>query len=110
MYIYNSQKACQYHLVCKSLPADQLVEEATRITRLLSRVPVPSIKFNKLALNNSQLIAGMRDSWAYNAETTAQLHCTDEGRRWFRMLFGEGLKAFLDAREGPFRALDKEDA
>ena len=108
--IIDGREAARYDLVNKAVPAADLMAEATRLTRRLARVPVPGIKFNKLAVNNAQLVAGLRDSWAYNAETTAQLHCTDEGRRWFRMLFEEGLKAFLDAREGPFRALEKDGA
>ena len=69
-------------------------------------MPPPAIKFNKAAINNAQLLAGLHNSWQFNAETTAALHCTEPGRDWMRLLFEQGLAAFLKTREAPFEDLD----
>jgi enoyl-CoA hydratase len=100
-------EAERMHIVNKAVPPDRLMDEARALARKLSRIPSPGIKFNKLAVNNAQLAAGMYNSWLYNVETTAALHASPEGAKWFRMLFKDGLKAFLKAREAPFRELDR---
>ena len=82
--------------------------EATRLARKLARMPLPSIKFAKAALNHQQLAAGLTSSWAYNMETTASLHASEEGRRWMRMLKEMPLAEFLRIREAPFRPLEAE--
>ena len=37
----------------------------------------------------------------------AQLHATENGRAWMRLLFEKPLKEFLEIREAPFRELDE---
>jgi len=71
-------------------------------------MPLPAIKFAKAALNHQQLTAGLTSSWAFNVETTASLHASDEGRRWMRMLKEMPLAEFLRIRETPFRELDED--
>ena len=82
------------------------------MNRRLSEPPheraLPAIKFAKAALNHQQLTAGLSSSLAYNMETTATLHASQEGRRWMRMLKEMPLAEFLRIREAPFRTLDKE--
>lgn len=103
----SGKEAVAMNLVNKAVPADRLMDEARRLAAKLARIPTPAIKFNKLAINQSQLLAGLHNSWLYNAEAAAALHSSPEGARWFRMLYEEGLKAFLKAREAPFRELDQ---
>ncbi|MBM3541588.1 MAG: enoyl-CoA hydratase/isomerase family protein [Alphaproteobacteria bacterium] len=103
----SGEEAARMHIVNKAVPPERLMDEACALARKLSRIPHPGIKFNKLAINNAQLASGMYNAWLYNAETTAQLHATPEGGNWFRLLFQKGLKAFLAAREGPFKEFEK---
>ena len=98
-------EAAAMHLVNKAVPAGRLMDEARRLARKLARIPVPAIRHNKAAINHAQLVAGLYNSWLYNAETTAGLHASAEGARWFRLLFEKGLKEFLAARGAPFREL-----
>ena len=103
----SGEDAARMHIVNKAVAPEALMAEATALARKLSRVPVPGIKFNKLAINNAQLASGMHNAWLYNVETTAQLHSTPEGGRWFRLLFQKGLKAFLKEREAPFKEFER---
>jgi enoyl-CoA hydratase/carnithine racemase len=99
-------EAARIHLVNKAVPAAELMAEARRLAAKLARVPVPAIKFNKAAINHALLLAGLHNSWLFNAETTAELHCTEPGRAWMRRLYEQGLAEFLRAREAPFEDLD----
>jgi enoyl-CoA hydratase/carnithine racemase len=106
--LIDGREAERIHLVNRAVPREQLMPEAIRLARKLARVPLPAIKFAKAALNHQQLTAGLTSSWAYNVETTATLHASDEGRRWMRMLKEMPLAEFLRIREAPFRALDAD--
>jgi enoyl-CoA hydratase/carnithine racemase len=104
----DGREAARIHLINRAVPKDKLMPEATRLARKLARMPLPAIKFAKAALNHQQLTAGLTSSWAYNVETTASLHASEEGRRWMRMLKEMPLAEFLRIRETPFRELDEE--
>jgi enoyl-CoA hydratase len=104
----DGREAERIHLVNRAVPKDKLMAEATRLARKLARMPLPAIKFAKAALNHQQITAGLTSSWAFNVETTASLHASEEGRRWMRMLKEMPLAEFLRIRETPFRELDKE--
>jgi enoyl-CoA hydratase/carnithine racemase len=103
--LIDGTEAARIHLVNKAVPRDELMPEARRLARKLARMPLPSIKFAKAALNHQQVTAGLLSSFAYNMETTATLHATEEGRRWMRLLKEQPLGEFLREREGPFRNL-----
>lgn len=103
----DAKEAERIHLVNKTVPADELMDVASRWARKLARIPTPSIKYNKAAINNVQLGAGLYDSWLYNAETTAMVHSVPEGSEWMRKLNEMTVKEFLKTREAPFKELDK---
>ena len=102
----DGREAERIHLVNRAVPAADLMAEATRLARKLARMPLPAIKFAKAALNHQQITAGLASSWAYNVETTAILHASEEGRRWMRMLKEMPLAEFLRIRETPFKDLN----
>lgn len=102
----SGREAERIHLVNRAVPADALMDEAIRLTRKLSRVPVPSIKFNKAAINHMQVTAGMISSWLYTVEMAALVHTGEEGLNWMRLSRELGFREFLRVREAPFRDLD----
>jgi enoyl-CoA hydratase len=106
--LIDGREAERIHLVNRAVPRERLMTEAHRLARKLARMPLPAIKFAKAALNHQQLTAGLTSSWAYNMESTASLHATQEGRRWMRMLKELPLGEFLRIREAPFRPLETD--
>lgn len=102
----SGREAERMSLVNRAVPADSLMDEATRLTRKLARIPVPAIKLNKAAINHAQITAGLISSWQYNAETTALVHTGEPGLHWMRLLEEVGFKRFLEIREAPFAGLD----
>lgn len=104
--LVDGREAERIHLVNRAVPRERLMPEVRRLARKLARMPQPAIKMAKAALNHQQTTAGLPSSFAYNMETTATLHATEEGRRWMRMLKEMPLGEFLRIREAPFRDLD----
>lgn len=102
----DGREAERIHLVNRAVPADRLMDEATRLARKLARMPKPAIKFAKASINHYQETAGLTSSWRYNVEAIASLHASPEGRAWMRKLKDMPLKNFLAEREAPFRDLD----
>lgn len=104
--LVDAREAERIHLINRQVPDADLKQESEKLARKLARMPLPSIKFAKAALNNQQVVAGLVSSFDYNRETTAMLHATAEGRRWMRMLKELPLSQFLEIREEPFADLD----
>jgi enoyl-CoA hydratase/carnithine racemase len=104
--LIDGREAARIHLVNRAVPRADLMDEAGRLARKCARMPGTAIKYAKAALNHCQQTAGLDSSWAYNRETTAILHASEEGRYWMRLLKEKSLKGFLDEREAPFRDLD----
>jgi enoyl-CoA hydratase len=102
----DAQEALRMHLVNKVVPAEHLMEEATKLTRKLARMPVPALKFTKASLNNQQMVAGLLASFQYNIEAIASLHVTKSGREWMQKLGKMSLKEYLAYRDAPFKGLD----
>lgn len=102
-------EAERIHLVNRAVPADTLMDEAIRLTRKLSRVPAPGIKFNKAAINHAQVTAGLISSWWYTVEMAALVHTGEEGMAWMRLSREVDFREFLRIREEPFREPDGAD-
>ena len=102
----DGREAERIHLVNRTVPADQLMDEARKLARKLARMPGPAIKFAKASINHQQETAGLTSSWLYNVEVISTLHASEHGREWMRKLKEKPLKEFLKERELPFRDLD----
>ena len=102
----DGREAERIHLVNRAVPGDQLMDEARRLARKLSRMPGPAIKFAKASINHQQETAGLTSSWLYNVEAISSLHASPHGRAWMRKMRDEPLKDVLAEREAPFRDLD----
>lgn len=104
--LVDGREAERIHLVNRAVPGDQLMDEARRLARKLSRMPGSAIKFAKASINHQQESAGLTSSWLYNVEAISSLHASPEGRAWMRKMRDEPLKDVLAEREAPFRDLD----
>lgn len=104
--LVDAAEALRMHLVNRVVPADELMETARKLARKLARMPVPALKYTKKSINNQQLAAGFRESFAYNITAIAGLHVTKQGNEWMKMLGRMTLKEYLDFRDSPFKGLD----
>ena len=97
-------------LVNRVVPLADLEHEARIVARKLALVPALSLKLNKKAINAVWEQAGLRRALELNAALVGIIHTTDvpEWRRFRDIQQQHGFKAFLEARDGPFRDLDAE--
>ncbi len=95
-------------LVNRVVPLADLQADAERIAKRLALVPPLAMKLNKLAINQLWEQMGLRQALAYNAGLVAVTHATDvpEWERFREIQKAHGFKAFLEARDKPFRDLD----
>ena len=91
---------------------DRLMEEAERFAKRLALIPPLSMRLNKLAINQVWELAGLRQAFSHNANLGAIVHTTDvpEWQRFRAIQEQRGFRAFLEARDGPHRALEARDA
>lgn len=97
-------------LVNRVVPLADLHHEAMIVARKLALVPALSLKLNKKAINAVWEQAGLRQALELNAALVGIIHSTDvpEWQRFREAQERGGFKAFLEARDGPFRDLDAQ--
>ena len=101
-------RAYDMGLVNRVVPLADLEKESMRVARRLALVPALSLKLNKKAINNIWEQSGLREALTHNAGLVAIIHTTDvpEWQRFRKIQEQHGFKAFLEARDKPFRDLD----
>ena len=97
------QQAAEWGWIAKSFPADKLEEEVMREVRALSSIAPDLLAANKLALNQSYEIMGIRTA----LNTGPQWHALSSRLRpgageFGRLSSEQGLKAALAWRDDPF--------
>jgi enoyl-CoA hydratase/carnithine racemase len=107
----NAREAQRLGLVNRVVPLADLRAEGERLARRLALVPSVALMLNKKALNQVWEQMGLRQALAYNAGLVAVTHATEvpEWRRFREIQEKHGFKAFLEARDQPFRDLESPD-
>jgi enoyl-CoA hydratase/carnithine racemase len=103
-----AREAEQLGLVNRVVAPEKLMAEAERIAKRLALVPALSVTLNKRSINQLWEQMGLRQTLSYNANIGAIVHTTDvpEWQRFREIQREHGFKAFLDARDRPFRELE----
>jgi enoyl-CoA hydratase len=101
----NAEQALSLGLVNYVVPVEKLGGEAKRIADRLALVPPLAQRLNKMAINRIWELMGLRHSLDYAAALVAIIHATDvpEWERFRQIQREGGFRAFLEARDGPFR-------
>ena len=107
----NAHEAERLGLVNRVVPVARLQAEAERLAKRLALVPPLALKLNKLAINQLWEQMGLRQVLTQNAGLVAITHATDvpEWERFREIQKAHGFKAFLEARDKPFRDLDAQE-
>lgn len=100
-----AEEAYRLGIVNKVIPRDKLEEETWTLAERIAKVPEASVRLNKavtwMGLEAMGLGAAMRVNSALSSIAHSS-HGSDRERLWEAQAQG-GLKAFLEARDGPFR-------
>jgi enoyl-CoA hydratase/carnithine racemase len=105
----DAQEAHRIGLAFRVVPHDRLAAEVQRFAARLAMIPPAALRLNKAQLDGVQDMAGMRSALAYGALAGALCHSlqdaaeTPDGRNLSEIRRREGMRAFLEARDAPYR-------
>ena len=102
---FDAQEALRIGVVNEVVPHDELMVHVNKLAARLALVPAPALRFNKaitmMGLQASGLYSGLVMEGALGALATASHN--EERERLFEIQRTQGLKAYLEARDGPFQ-------
>jgi enoyl-CoA hydratase/carnithine racemase len=102
---FDAQEALRIGMVNEVVPHDQLMEATRALARRLALVPEPSLRFNKQITMLGIQASGLYSGLLLEGALGALAHSSHDGYReaLFEKQRAEGLKAYLDMRDGPFQ-------
>jgi enoyl-CoA hydratase/carnithine racemase len=101
----DAREALRIGLVNEVVPHDRLLPTAHALAQRIALVPEPSVRLNKQVTAYGLLAAGVAAGMLVNGPLSALAHSShgpERERLWQAQAQG-GLRAFLEARDGPFR-------
>jgi enoyl-CoA hydratase/carnithine racemase len=111
-YLYYSgdtigaQEALDLGMVARVVPHEQLMEEALRMARRIAMVPPYAVRMTKESLRRTYESMGfMNAQYIHKANDTLVLGAVGipEKDRLFGLMEAGDMRAFLEARDGPFK-------
>ncbi|MFK4529313.1 enoyl-CoA hydratase/carnithine racemase [Bradyrhizobium japonicum] len=109
--MFDAQEAYRLGLVSRVFPKDRLEEEVIRIAKRMSRVALPTLVWNKKALNNTLLTAGFDVALRYGAEACLIMENSDSEFTHFRELqASEGVTAAIKWRDALFAPFESKES
>jgi enoyl-CoA hydratase len=105
----SAQEAHELGLVARVVPSERLQDEAERIARRMARVPPFAVRYNKQLINATYDAMGFRQAMDYGHKIEVLCHSripeaeNVDGVNLEQRRREAGVKAFLEARDGPFR-------
>lgn len=111
-YLYYSgdtigaEEALKLGLVSKVVPPEQLLPEARRIARRIATVPAYPVQITKRSIKAAYEMMGFKNTMELHRANDALVidaSQIEEKRKLMSALMENGLRAFLELRDGPFR-------
>jgi enoyl-CoA hydratase len=102
----SAEEALKLGLVSKVVPQDQLLPEAQRIARRIAQVPAYAVQLTKRSIKAAYEMMGFKNTMElHRAHDALVIDASqiEEKRQLMKVLQEQGLKAFLELRDGPFR-------
>ncbi len=102
----DAEEALRIGLVNKVVPKEKLIDECFSIVERIALVPPETVKINLHVATLGLEMMGLRKAWVLNAELSAMAHLSrreEFNRRLEEARKQGGLRAFLEARNGPFQ-------
>ncbi len=100
---FTAREAHEWGLVNRLYPRQRLDEETLNYASRVAMVSAELLMLHKAAVNRYLEVMGVRAAEQSAADLDVIAHETDTVRNWMRMIKEKGLKAALEARDGPFR-------
>ena len=102
---FDAQEALRIGMVNEVVPHDRLMEAARALARRIALVPEPSVRLNKAIAMQGIQAAGLYSALLVEGTlgTLAQASHNEFREKLFDVHRTEGVKAYLDMRDGPFQ-------
>ncbi len=102
---FDAQEALRIGLVNEVVPHDELLNHCRALAKRIALVPEPSVRLNKAVAMQGVQAAGLHAGLIVNGLLNALAHAShnDHRQALFEAQRKEGMKAFLDKRDGPFQ-------
>ena len=102
---FDAQEALRIGMVNEVVPHDELMETARALAKRIALVPEPSVRLNKAITMQGMQAAGVHAGLLVEGALGALAHTSHNEYRekLFEIQREEGMKAYLDKRDGPFQ-------
>jgi len=102
---FDAQEALRIGMVNEVVPHEQLMDAARALARRIALVPEPSVRLNKAIAMQGIQAAGLHAALLLEGTlgTLAQSSHNEDRQKLFDVHREHGVKAYLDARDGPFQ-------
>ena len=102
---FDAQEALRIGMVNEVVPHDQLTEATRALAKRLAAVPEPSLRLNKAITMQGIQASGLYSGLLLEGALGALAHASHNEYReaLFETQRTQGLKAYLDMRDGPFQ-------
>src|SRR5580692_8848152 len=101
---FDAQEAFRIGMVNEVVPHDELMPRARALANRIAMVPEPSIRLNKAIAMQGLQASGVHAALLLEGALSALVHSShnEDRQRLFEAQRTGGLKAYLEARDGPF--------
>jgi enoyl-CoA hydratase/carnithine racemase len=102
---FDAQEAYRIGMVNEVVPHEELTERVRALAKRMALVPEPSLRLNKAITMMGIQAAGLHAGLLLEGALGALAHAShnEEREQLFEIQRTQGLKAYLDARDGPFQ-------
>ena len=102
---FDANEALRIGMVNEVVPHEQLMSAARALAHRIALVPEPSVRLNKAATMLSMQAAGLYSGLLVEGALGALAHAShnEEREKLFEVRRTQGMKAYLDARDGKFQ-------
>jgi enoyl-CoA hydratase len=89
-------------LIYKAVPADRLEQEVEGLAQRMANIPVSQLASMKLLVNQAYENMGLRTTQLLGSILDGLMRHTPDGLAWRRLIDEKGIRAAIEARDGPF--------
>ena len=102
---FDAQEALRIGMINEVVPADKLMDHVRALAKRIAMVPEPSVRLNKAIAMKGMLAAGVNAGLLIEGALGALAHGShnEQREKLFEIQHKQGLRAFLEARDGPFQ-------
>ncbi|HLQ34273.1 MAG TPA: enoyl-CoA hydratase/isomerase family protein [Chloroflexota bacterium] len=102
---FDAAEALRLGIINEIVPGDQLMSRARELAERIAMVPEPSVRLNKAVTCFGFMAMGLGSAMLVNDPLSVLVHSSHNADRdkLFAAMGQGGLRAFLEARDGPFQ-------